>query len=111
MEWDKEMIARLETSVRERFLALRKEIKTDRKNMSEIWNKRLRELDIQMLRPKKELRGSSAAVWLSGELIRLVNFDNDRIVGRILVCNPDRIGQYLLVPRDVANKILMLGMP
>lgn len=111
MEWDKEMIARLETSVRERFLALRKEIQTDRKNMSEIWNKKLRELDIRILRPKKELRGSSAAVWLSGELIKLVNFDNERIVGCVLVCSPDRMGQYLLVPRDVANKILMLGMP
>jgi hypothetical protein len=43
-------------------------------------------------------------------LIDMVNFRNGDISDALVIDNPDRPGQYILVQRDMAERIFVLGM-
>ena len=65
----------------------------------------LKELGITGVRPKGK------RPLFVNDIVNLINFRNDEVSGSVCVRNPDRTSQFLLVPRDVAEKILVLGMP
>ena len=41
------------------------------------------------------------------QVIELVNLESS---GCLVVPNPDRVGQYIMIPKDIAEKILVFGM-
>ena len=43
-------------------------------------------------------------------LIECVNFQNETVSNGIILTNPDRVGQLLIVSRDIAERILVFGM-
>jgi hypothetical protein len=45
------------------------------------------------------------------ELLDLLNFKNESVSGKVMVANPDRLGQWLLIPSDVVERALVLGLP
>jgi hypothetical protein len=106
MEWNRENLRLLEKAFLARWFRLKGENRTDRKNLSEIWNRKLRLLGISVLRPK----GKAESVGVN-DFVELLNFRNEQTADILCVSNPDRLGQFLIVPRDMASKILMLGMP
>ena len=105
MEWNKEDIAILERAVGERFSRFVAERRTDRKNLSELWNLHIKQVGITLFRHPKD------KVLTTHDVIGLINFRNPEVCDSLCIKNPDRVGQYLLLSREIASKILMLGMP
>lgn len=113
MEWNLQSIHVLEVAIKDRWALMVKELKTDRKNMSEIWNRHLASFGITLLRPKTAALPSnmSRITWQVQALKDAINFRNDDVSDALCVSNPDRPGQFMFVPRDMAEKIIFLGMP
>ena len=105
MEWNKENIRLLERAVAERHLSIEAERRTDRKNLSEIWNRHVAEIGISLIRQKRD------RVLSVRDIIDIINSRNPEVSDALCISNPDRHGQFLLVPRETAEKILALGMP
>lgn len=111
MEWTKNRLKTLSRALSLRYVNLRKEKDTDRRNMSEIWNRYLDNLGIRVVRPKYSPKIMDHKSLTLMELVRIINEENDRVAGSLCVGNPDRPGQLVLVPVELAEKILFLGMP
>lgn len=109
MDWDVKSVARLESMIGERWSRFSVEHRTDRKNRSELWNIHVGKLGITCWRPKNR-KGATGSLNHQ-DAVDIINFRNHEVADAICVRNPDRIGQYLFVPRKTASKILMLGMP
>jgi hypothetical protein len=114
MEWNQETLGRVNLLFREKWISMRMEIKTDRSNMSAIWNKYLNKYDVTIIREEPMLsclRPKPREVRVGvPDLVRLINFKNEEVAGRLMIGNPDRPGQWLLVPREIAERILVFGM-
>lgn len=131
MVWDSTAISKLNELVFARHREFVLEQKTDRKNASALWNKYLKSYDVQLIKgvvksPKRTiqraLRNTSVKYRLDGalydvslpqmlrEIIDLVNYRNDDVAGGLVVPNPDRSGQYILISREIAERILVFGM-
>lgn len=113
MEWNLQSIHVLEVTIKDRWALMVKELNTDRKNMSEIWNRHLASFGITLLRPKTAAfpPNRSRITWQIEALKNAINFRNDDVSDALCVSNPDRPGQFMFVPRDMAEKIIFLGMP
>lgn len=109
MDWNKESVLRLEQMLIERWIRFKNEHKTDRKNLSELWNLHIKTISITCLRSKK--KGKEDKNPNHNDLIEAINFRNREVADALCVRNPDRLGQYLFVPRETASKIIALGMP
>lgn len=107
MHWDEQNISLLGDAVRERHRIFVLERKTDRRNLSELWNNHLRSIGITLMRSKKK----GIAFVGSRDLIDIINFKNEQVSNSVCIENPDRPGQFIFIPRDIASKILVLGMP
>jgi hypothetical protein len=106
MNWNtKEEVDLLERAVAARHAKFYSELRTDRKNLSEIWNRHIKEIGISLIRHSRD------KVLTIHDIIGLINFRNPDVSDALCIRNPDRTGQFLLVPRDIASKIMMLGMP
>lgn len=103
---EEKKLALLEAAFKVRFEEFAKEHKTDRKNLSELWNRHLKQFKISLIRPRGKDR-----IWLAKELIFAINHRNEEVSDSVCVSSPDRLGQFLLVPVQVAEKILVLGVP
>jgi hypothetical protein len=115
MEWNRETILRLSSLFLEKYNSMRGEVRTDRANMSALWNKYLKGYDIRVIRNqghnRKLAQGSQfGAHHVVTNLINVINFHNEDVSDALIIDNPDRIGQYMLVPRGKAELILVLGM-
>lgn len=112
MEWDNKSVRALSEALSSAYLEIRKTTRTDRANLSAIWNRKLTQMGVTILRPsrptKKNSEGSLAIMFQ--ELMNSINYRNHLVSEALLVSNPDRPHQYLLVPRDTASKILVLGV-
>lgn len=111
MDWNKESVDRLSLILRESWENLRREKKTDRGNLSRIWNLKLRGIGAEVVRHRHLKSGAYNPNMMVAEFVTLVNVRNDLVSDSVCVCNPDRPYQFVLVKRDIAGKILMLGMP
>lgn len=116
MEWNEATVRNLESLLSERWQSMKDEKKTDRKNLSCHWNRHLKQYDIRVLRFGEGKSNDARSSYLSASqrlisIINLINFKNEEVAERLCISNPDRPGQFLLVPRDIAAKILVLGMP
>lgn len=115
MEWDKDSLKRLSVAISERWSRFVSEKKTDRRNLSELWAKHLLELDIIVVRPAPNVKRPKTVTWdaqpILSRLVDIINNNNGHVAGALCVPNPDRPAQLVLVPRDLAAKILVVGMP
>jgi hypothetical protein len=110
MEWTKERLKTLSRALSLRYVAFREEKGTDRRNLSAIWNRHLENLGIRVVRPAAWPKLPEKNLTLM-ELVRIINEENDRVAGSLCVPNPDRPGQLMLVPVELAEKVLFVGMP
>lgn len=110
MDWNKDSLDRLSLVLQESWEKLRREKRTDRANLSHHWNLKLRGLDAEVVRHKSSLGGYNPTLMVL-EFIKIVNERNELVSDSVCVVNPDRPDQFLLIKRDVASKILMLGLP
>ena len=111
MDWNKESLERLSLALQESLDRLRSEKRTDRGNLSRIWNLKLQGLDAEIVRHRHLSGEAYNPNLMVSELIRTINERNDLVSDSVCVENPDRPNQWILMKRDVASKILMLGMP
>lgn len=121
MVWDSTAISKLNELVFARHREFLIEQKTDRKNSSALWNKYLKNYDVQLIKGvvksatpvKYGIDGARYDVsphQMLREIIDLVNYRNDDVSGGLVVPNPDRSGQYILISREIAERILVFGM-
>jgi hypothetical protein len=110
MEWNPENFAKLTSLFREKWRSMQMESSTDRANFSAIWNRYLTRYDAVIFRNNGGSSNSLNSKQTLDGLIELINFKHDEISGRLIVANPDRAGQWILIPRDIAERILVLGM-
>lgn len=110
MEWDRKAVLMFYEKIRERHGEMKKERRTDRRNFSTIWNHYLSGYGITLLQApsKSKFRSDMPSLFL--RMMEVVNYENERVRDALIISNPDRAMQYLLVPREVAEKILILGM-
>jgi len=116
MEWNESTIEKLNIAFDDKF----KEMfggpyahKFDRKNRSALWNKYLKNYDCKVIRndvPGKKTHALRANEILLSNIFNLINFQNEVLANGLIIHNPDRFGQYILIPRDIAERILVLGM-
>lgn len=115
MDWDRNSIIRLSSALSERWSRFSSEKKTDRRNLSELWCKHLLSLGIVVVRPapnaKRKLTVKYDAQPLLSRLVDIINNQNAQVADALCVPNPDRPAQLVLVPRELAVKILAIGMP
>ena len=111
MDWNEGSIIELGKIVRARHEQMRVFHKTDRRNFSAIWNRYLGVYGAVVLGiQKKDVVNYASSLVLLRNLIGIINYKNELVAGAIMIDNPDRMGQYILMPRDSAEKILVLGM-
>lgn len=110
MDWDKKTVEALQDLFSEKYMEMRSERKTDRRNFSAIWNKYLEGYGAEVLH-NFQSRGTKNHVLFSlMNLMDLVNYRNEVVSDALIIKNPDRDGQYILVPRGMAARIMVLGM-
>ncbi len=120
MEWNSEIVEKLNMAFDEKYKAMfgaavsvytGRAIPTDRQNRTALWNKYIKNYDCKLIRNdvpgKKPIRSQEI---LSKNLIDLINFKNESVTNSVVIRNPDRIGQYILISRDMAERILAIGM-
>jgi hypothetical protein len=104
--WTPEQVEALNRAVLLRYNSMRVSKKTDRRNFSEIWNRHLCTHGGVVLKGLDENSPNNALRFL----LNMINYENDTVSDALVIRNPDRPGQYILLPRDVASRILLLGM-
>lgn len=113
MDWDKKKLHDLEILFLRKHMEMRDGRKTDRRNFSAIWNRYLKNYGVVLLADGSLGGGRSISLrtnTLLSNLMDLVNYRNEEVSGALIVANPDRPGQYLVVQRDIAERIMVLGM-
>lgn len=116
MNWDDSAIEKLSAVFQEKYAQMfAPPNNTDRKNRSAVWNKYVKNYDIKIVR--NDVPGKSKASQVPRpsdiiirNLIDFVNFKNESVANSLIIRNPDRYGQYILIPRDMAERILVIGM-
>jgi len=110
MEWNQETVDKVELLFKKKWNSMNIEKKTDRANMSAIWNKYLVLYEAVVLRDNSKDDLNSTSVQTLASLIGFINFQNENVAGRLAVRNPDRVGQWILISRDIAERVLVFGM-
>jgi hypothetical protein len=115
MDWNKTSLDRLSLLFLDKHYKMGLELRTDRKNLSEHWNRHVeKHFGITIIRdivhPKLNKNNLSKSFSILNQLFELINFKNDLVKDAVIIKNPDRHGQYLVVPGDVAERILVFGM-
>lgn len=110
MEWNQETVERVELLFKKKWNSMYMEKKTDRANMSAIWNKYLVLYDAVVLRDKPSKSEALTSKQTLASLIEIINFQNENVAGRLAVRNPDRPSQWILISRDIAERVLVFGM-
>jgi len=107
--WDEKTVTQISNLFKIKFHEFLISQKTDRKNRSALWNKYLEHYECKIVRsPRNDDRNRE--VLLLRTFLQMINHDNQVLVDSIVINNPDRPGQYLVIKRDVAERILVLGM-
>jgi len=109
MEWTVQELQVLQDAVFKRYREFRVEKSTDPKNLSELWNRHVIQVGITGIRPKG--KSPRHKLLAASDIIEVINFRNSEVSDALCIMNPDRPGQFLLVPREKASVIVMLGMP
>lgn len=119
MEWNRTSLDRLYLIFAEKHYKMGVDLLTDRRNLSEHWNRHLeKNFGIQIIRgldlkAKDKFKDGQLILQyrhLLNSLLDLINYENNLVQNRVVIKNPDRHGQFLIVPNDIAERILVFGM-
>ena len=125
MDWTSESIRNLQTLFNKKFLEMQLARKTDRRNMSAIWNRYIANYGVRIVfdfkeNTRKPNRSTSSAMFMQqhcrklddtlSNFISVINHNNIDVTDSLVLKNPDRATQYLLIKRDMAERILVLGI-
>lgn len=110
MRWNSKAVESLQKVVVNRYFEMRAENKTDRRNFSAIWNRYLKKYGAEVLHNFKNKGDQNSVTFTLGNLMDLINYRNEVVSDSVMIRNPDRMGQYILIPREMAAKIMVLGM-
>lgn len=112
MDWDEKSVENLGGIFRRKYLEMKNSSPTDRRNFSAVWNKYLRDkYGATVL-----FNFHESASWKVDighafrNILNTINFDNRAVADALVIPNPDREGQFILVPREMASRIIVLGM-
>jgi hypothetical protein len=112
MEWNQAIVEKLTSAFSEKYKDMFGVPTIDRKNRSALWNKYLKNYDCRLIR--NDVPGKKGSVRsqeiVCKNLIALINFKNEEVANALVINNPDRFGQFLLIPKDIAERILVFGM-
>jgi hypothetical protein len=111
MEWTDVSLLRLSKLLEDAWKKLWEEKNTDRQNMSHIWNAKLKSVGAEVVRHKYIRNGAYNPTLMLAEFVKLINGRNDLVTDSVCLNNPDRPGQFIVMKRDVAWKVMMLGLP
>lgn len=110
---DKDIVPSLERLFLERWQSMRISSKTDRRNLSAKWNRYLGNYGAEVLhnfRGRRTKESDAHVRHAFMNLVEIINRRNDRVAGSVVIKNPDRAGQFIILPRDMGERILVLGM-
>jgi hypothetical protein len=107
MEWNQELIDRIFAIFKEKWQTF---AGLDRKNRSARWNAYLKQLGCNLAHDLSKRRVEGPTTTMN-DLVRLINLRNSEVADGILISNPDRAFQFIVLSRDLAERCLMLGMP
>lgn len=117
MEWNQTSLDRLYLAFADKHYKMRMELNTDNRNLSEHWNRHIQKnfgvkivRDLPVQTKNTDVRLIIQYRHMLNSLLNLINYENESIQNRVVIKNPDRHGQYLIVPADVAERILVFGM-
>lgn len=113
MEWTQDIIDKLQTMFTVKHHELSASLRTDRKNLSAHWNLYLQNLKVVQINDVQKGKKPSYLKTrdiITRRLIECINFQNEAVSNGLVLTNPDRQGQLLIVSRDVAERILVFGM-
>lgn len=125
MDWTQEAIRNLQSLFNKKFMEMQLARKTDRRNLSAIWNRYIANYGVRIVfdfreNTRKPRRATSSVTSMQqhyaklddtlSNFISVINHNNIDVVGSLVLKNPDRHTQYLLIKRDMAERILVLGM-
>lgn len=116
MEWNDSTVEKLSIAFHDKYKSMFGDVyqqNIDRKNRSALWNKYIKHYDCKVIRndvPGKKSHAVRAQEVVVGNLIRAINFNNESVTNSLVIRNPDRYGQYILISRDMAERILAIGM-
>lgn len=111
MEWDLAAIEKLHLLFVEKHAVMRRDSKTDRSNMSAIWNKYVGGYGARVIRSESKSHNKMAQKeHVVKSIVDMLNYMNEEVSGGLLIKNPDRFDQYILISREIAERILVFGM-
>lgn len=111
MEWNQNDIVNLNKILQSKHSEMCRIHKTDRRNFSAIWNRYLNAYGVLFLGiTRKDTKANEPSTALFVNLVNIVNHKNEFVSDALILDNPDRLGQYIIIKRDMAEKILLLGM-
>lgn len=110
MEWNKKSVEHLQDIFSKKYAEMKQGNKTDRRNFSARWNKYLKGYGAEILHNFRGKGDNNHVTFTLFNLVDLVNYRNEVVSDALVIRNPDRMGQYILVPRGMAARIMVLGM-
>lgn len=113
MEWNEDIVEKLSAAFQEKHKQMFDRTNIDRKNRSALWNKYLKNYDCKVIRndvPGKNNHNVRHGEILLQNLVKTINFQNNLVANSLIIPNPDRYGQYILISRDMGERILAIGM-
>lgn len=110
MEWDQKAIENLSSLFQQKYAEMKGAKKTDRRNFSAVWNKYLQGYGATVVFNFSNKDGKCHAIYTLQRILNLINRDNSKVSDALVISNPDRAGQFILVPREMASRIIVLGM-
>ena len=111
MQFDNSTVLKLNMIFHYKWVEISSKSNTDRKNRSAIWNKYVKTYELKPIAVEyKKGQKVLSAHNLFHKLIDIINYENDDVSNSIIISNPDRHGQYFLIKRDIAERILVFGM-
>jgi hypothetical protein len=93
-------------------LRMASEKRADPLNVTGVWNKYLRGLDAVVVRGVRHggPKVPSDKLILNA-LIDTVNHHNERLVGSLVIKNPNNPVEFVIIPKSVVEACLALGLP
>jgi hypothetical protein len=110
MDWNKRSVEQLSKMVFAKHTEIRESKKTDRRNLSAIWNSYLGKYGASVVLNFGANGGKGDTVWTLKRLLDAINYHNESVADALVIPNPDRPGQFILIPRDMAERIIVLGL-
>lgn len=111
MDWDEKAIREMNAILQSKHREMQRAQGTDRRNFSAIWNRYLNAYNASVIGiTRKDVKRNEPNMALFLNLANMVNYRNDLVSDALILDNPDRLGQYIVIKRDMAEKILILGM-